>query len=124
MNDIIVTSLGVKALDSPLNLTLLESGFGRNPGIDRKYDAPDAPLVIPWNLEQRAPFIGIGDIVGHRVSVLPEVVTRAENEKSLLIGESGEHHRHGFAHLAASAIAADHPASAKHLFAAGRCHGG
>ena len=113
MGDVVDAILAVEVLDATLHRALLENLLDRAHRIDREHHAPGAALVVARYLEQGAPLVRISDVVGQGIAVRREIVARAENEEALLIGEAGEIHVHRLAHLAATAIAADHPAPAE-----------
>src|SRR5215467_2042250 len=92
MRHLVAAPLGVKALDAPLYRGLLEDLVNRGLGVDREDDAPDAALIVARDLEQRAPFLRVGDVVGQRIAMRLEIIAGAEHEKALFVGEAGELH--------------------------------
>src|SRR6266446_8777281 len=106
MRHLVAVSPGMKALDAPLHRGLFEDIVDRRLGVDWEDDAPDAALIVARNLEQRAPFLGVGDVIGQRIAMRLEIIASTEHKKALLVGEARKLHPHRLAHLAAPAIAA------------------
>src|SRR5262249_9930241 len=113
MENHVAAILAVKSLDAPLDRGLIENVVDRKLRIDRKDHAPGAYVIVPRYLEQRAPFLRVRDVIGQCITMLGEIVARAQDQEPLLIREAREIDIHAFANLAASAITTDHPAPTK-----------
>src|SRR3954469_16944969 len=90
MRHIVGASLRMEALDAPLDRGFLEYLLDPRLGIDRKDHAPDPTHVVAPNLEQRAQFLRVSDVIGQRIAMWLEVIAGAQHEEAFLVGEARE----------------------------------
>ena len=107
--DLVTLLLRQKALHAPLDHFLGQGQplllFGRH----REDHAPYSRRPFVGHLEQRGPFLRIGEVRVHRVAVRRIVVGRARHDEALVPGEAVEPHVGALAHGAAAAVRADQP---------------
>ena len=88
MGHVVTAGLGMETLHAPLHRGLVEDIFRWSMRVDRKHDAPDPAFVVAGDFEQGAPFVRVGNVVGQRIAMRLEIVSRAQHKETLLVGEA------------------------------------